>query len=297
MRVSVLVYVFYAALLGSVCAAAQNGPLSLDRFGQHQKLYMLDESGKIVVSEQRQIDAPTRVLTRVPPNLKALDILSTKLWINQELVFVTAYGLTTEDSRPRLIQYSATGELQCEWILPEVSAGLDVDRDNHVVYLSGSSTGTIYGLKLLKDTCYGSQQLKPVTQIKAARRLGPIVIDPTRRLAFVADILKGAVFRLDLDRGGALEIVDSLGQPAALLYNDSQNLMYLADAAGRRIFRIDVDRLPVPRPILISKDPALQEPSSLAFAADGKLLVGDRRAKVIFTLNLSGQIQSQFTTP
>src|SRR6266849_4392097 len=45
MRVSRLKYALYVTLLGSLCAVAQNGPLSLDRFSQRQRLYMLDESG------------------------------------------------------------------------------------------------------------------------------------------------------------------------------------------------------------------------------------------------------------
>jgi DNA-binding beta-propeller fold protein YncE len=292
-----LKYPLHVTLLVSLCAAAQTGPLSLDRFSQRQRLYMLDESGRIVVSERPQIDAPKRVLTRVPSSLKALDILSTKLWEDREMVFVTAYGLTADDARSRLIQYSATGEQQCEWILPEVSAGLDVDPDKHIVYLSGSSTGTVYALKLLSNTCYGSNQLKPVIQVKEARRLGPVVVDQERQLAFVADVLKGSVYKLDLARGGSLEVVKSLGQPVALLYDNDENLMYVADAAGRRIWRVNVDRFPGRPPVVFSRDPALQEPSSLAFASDGKLLIGDRRAKVIFALNRSGQVVSQFSVP
>jgi hypothetical protein len=297
MQVSRLKYALYVTLVAGGSVAAQTGPISLDRSSQKQPLYVLDEGGRILVADRHQVDAPTQLVMRVPSSLKAVDILSTKLWNDRESIFVTAYGLTRDDSRARVIQYSSAGELQCEWILPEVSAGLDVDPKNHVVYLSGSATGTVFGLKLLKDACYGSNQLNRVLQIKGAQRLGPIVVDPERQLAFVADVLKGSIYQLDLSRGGAVEIVHSLGQPVALLYNDPQNEMFLADAAGRRIWRINVNRIPVPTPSLVSRDPALEEPSSLAFASDGRLLVGDRRVKVIFTLDNSGQVLSRFPMP
>jgi hypothetical protein len=139
-------------LVLSVCAGAQTGPLSLDRLSRQKPLYMLDESGRILVAERTQIDAPTRILVRMPSTIKGLDILATKLWDDdRELLFVTAYGLTEDDSRSRIIEYLAAGQeqegkKQCEWILPEISAGLDVDAKNRVVYLSGSSTGTVYKL-------------------------------------------------------------------------------------------------------------------------------------------------------
>ena len=284
--------VHYAAL-------SQTGPVSLDRFDLKQRLYLLDEGGRILVSDNRQPDKPAKTLVTVPSNLKALDILTTKLWGDRELLFVTAYGLTSGDSRPRLMQYSGAGERQCEWILPEISAGLDVDTGRHVVYLAGNMTGTVYSLALLKDTCYGPRQLNPVLKIAGGGRLGPLVVDSRRRLAFVGDGLRGSIYRIILDRGEHAEIAGSLGQPVALLFDDSTGHLYAADSTGRRIWLIDVNRatIPTPTPRVLSRDPAFQEPACLTFASNGGLVVGDRRAKRIFLMDLAGHITQQVAMP
>jgi hypothetical protein len=294
---SITLYSLALTLLVVFEAVAQTAPISLDRFSQRQRLYMLDESGRILVSDQAEIDVPIRVLARVPSTLKALDILSAKLWGDREMAFVTAYGLTVSDSRSRLIQYSAIGEQQCEWMLPEVSSGLDVDTDKHIIYLSGSVSGTVYRLRLIKDKCYESNQLNVVMQIKGARRLGPIVVDSEDQVAFVADVLNGSLYRLDLARQASVEFVRSLGQPVALLYDGHQVRIYSADSAGRRIWRIEVAQFPAATPVVISRDPALQEPSSLAFSSGGQLLVGDRKAKAIFTIDWAGKVVNQHPIP
>jgi hypothetical protein len=293
--ISLLTRVLCIVVLLQLPVDGQTGPISMDRFGEDRALYMLDESGRIFVSEASQINLPIRFLARVPSSLKALDILSAKIWVNRELIFVTAYGLM-EDSRPRLIQYSVTGQQQCEWILPEISTGLDIDSDNHTIYLAGSISNTVYGLKLLKDTCYGTNQLKPVIQVKNARRLGPLVIDSKNHICFVADILKGSLYKLDLNHGGYIEIVRALGQPIALLYDGINSRVYAADAAGRRIWRIEVHSLPT-IPDIISRDAILEEPSSLAFTQGGRILVGDRRAKSFFFLNDAGRVVSRVAVP
>ena len=133
MQTSRTKYLLIAPVVVQFCLLAQTGPVAVDRFSTTGRLYVLDESGRIIVSpEQRR---GSGVLARVPPALKALDILSTRLWEDREMLFVTAYGLTPEDSRSRIIQYSPAGQVQCEWILPEVSAGLDVNTNNQVIYL------------------------------------------------------------------------------------------------------------------------------------------------------------------
>ena len=297
MRLSWLKRLVVVALLMAFNAVAQLGPISLDRYSGRQPLRVLDDSGRILVATGREPDNPSQLFVQVPPNYKALDIVTAKLWGNREMMFVTAYGLTAQDSRARIIQYSGKGDRECEWMLPEVSSGLDVDPQTHIVYLSGSSTNTVYTLRLLQDGCYGSRQLNPFYQIKEARRLGPIVIASERKLAFVADVLGGTIYRLDLARGGAIAIARSLGQPVALLLNDFQNETFVADSAGRRVWRINVNTFPGPSPQVISRDPAFEEPYCLAFSGDHRLLVGDRRAKAIFTLNDSGKVASRFLLP
>ncbi len=280
-----------APLVLQFCLVAQTGPVAVDRFGTTGRLYVLDEGGRIIVSSEQR--GGSRVLARVPAALKALDILSTRLWEDREMLFVTAYGLTSEDSRSRIIQYSPAGQVQCEWILPEVSAGLDVNTNNHVIYLSGASTATLYSLQLLRDTCYGRGQLRPVLRVRNARRLGPLVVDSQRNLAFVADMLRGTIFRVDLFQRQSVEAVGLPGQPVALLYEGLQHRLYVADGAGRKIWRVNVSAMPVPAPDVVSMDAAFQEPNSLTFAPDGKLLVGDLRAGRIFVVDWSGAVVGQ----
>ena len=290
--------VWVVLLLVAPCSmAGQAGPLALDRFSTKQPLYLLDESGRIFVSDAKQLDRPARNWATVPSVLKAVDLLATRLWGDREQVFVTAYGLIQADPRPRVIQYSRNGERQCEWLLPEISAGLDVDTERHALYLSGSATGTVYRLNLLRDNCYGPKQLNPVLKIDGVGRLGPLAVDSKRRYAFVADSLKGSIYQIGLEQGDYKQVARSLGQPVALLYDDILGRLYAVDSAGRRVWLIDVNRYPAPSPVVVSRDLAFQDPSSITAASNGGLLVGDRTAKVVFLVDLGGRVATRFPMP
>ena len=281
-RLRLTVVIAAPLLLGAAIAVAPTAPISLDRLGLEHPAFLLDGGGRIVVAE-RDPDFPTRVLATVPAEFKGLDLLTAEAWGIRRL-FVSAYGLTSQDSRARLFQYSESGKRQCEWIVPDISAGIDIDINERAVYLAGASNGIVYRLRLGRDGC-SDDKPAAVFQIRQATRLGPLIVDSNARALYVAD-LRGALYRIDLRRGAVVEVAASLGQPVALAYDRKSALLYVADSAGRRIWRIDVKQANA-QPAVLSRDPAFQEPSSLTFASDGNLLIGDRRAAQIFVITKS----------
>lgn len=266
-------------------------PIGMDRSESKQTLYVLDEDGIVWTYTKSQLDGASTVFVKVRPELKALNVRITKIW-DRETVFVTGYGITTSDPRPRILQYSSTGQKLCEWILPEISTGVDVDTEKRVVYLSGASTGTLYSLKLLSDTCYGPNQLNIAMIIKGASRLGPLVVDSARRVGFVSDVLRGSLYQFLIDHGYGKEVLQGLGQPVALAFSHLKEGVFVADSGGRRIWRVSLQSQ-IPSKFLYFSDSVLDDPSSLVLSSDGRLIVGDRGTNSLLVVKFPGKLDGR----
>jgi hypothetical protein len=276
----------------STLGGAQLGPIAMDRYGLQAPLYVLDSYGRIFVSSPSTGDQPTRLFLQLPQYLRGVDIVSTHIWSERESIYIASYPLSTVKTGAIFTEYSTEGEKRCEWYLPSISSGFDVDVRSHSIFASGSQDGMIYRIELPRSGCPSQNAVQAYMKLPTGKRLGAITIDQDQERLFVADLLDGSVYTIDIAKAAVLSQTHGFGQPTALLYGKAKAL-FVADIAGRTVWRLDSSANGSTQPVMFSHGEDFIEPTCLVFDSHGNLVVGDRALNVLFTVGSNGIILSK----
>lgn len=252
-------------------------------------LFVLDASGKVLrlkVTAQGLTSAGDFPLS---PPLSPTD-LALAVSVEQPVVLVTS-----DNQRSGfLTQYSLEGKVQKTWVFPRLVLGLDVDRNSKIAYVTSFDVPQIYSVSL-QQTPRTKEGHDPefVTEVLGARRLGPLTVDSRRGRLYLGDIEAGQIFQFDMKTGKSTVIARDLASPQALLVSADGSRLYIADASRRKVYGLDL-KTPGSTPKVFSSLRQFRSPAGLAMLEDGRLVVADEQAGVLFVLSQQGTIQSVF---
>lgn len=186
---------------------------------------------------------------------------------------------------------SVRGELLSTWPVPMNNPapfeGLAIDAINQILYLAGSNQ--IYRIKLDQPKETYVEQLMEVRSSESSISLGPMAIDASDRKLFVADLLRGHIYSIDLDarRSTRITITSSLNDVRALVLDPVAKRLYVV--LPRRVVSVELNSSPVRSSIFI-QDSRFRGLSALTISLDGRIWLADAEAKAIHLVSPSGHI-------
>lgn len=265
-------------------------PIALDKIDGGD-LFALDASGAVLrlkaSGQTLAASGSFRLSTLV--SSAPTDLVSAKLF-GQPTLLVT----TNNQKSGFLSQYSVDGALQNTWTFRGLVVGLDVDYNSHIVYVAAYNTPEIYGVNLQASNAQAQQQrLGPVFvgSVLGARHLGPLAVDLTRSCLYLGDVETGQVFQFDIKTHKSRVIARHLSSPQALLLSSDSSSLYIADALGRKVYILDLTQANA-TPKIFSALAQFRSPTGLAKLEDGRVVVADDQAGMIFILSQKGTVQS-----
>ena len=118
--------------------------------------------------------------------------------------------------------------------------------------------------------------------------------DTSHRRLFAAQGASGTLWqvRTDTDSPRLQFVAESLGYPLTLEYGNVQQRLYVADAQGKRIWVLDCGE-PCGDPQVFLDSEALEAPSTMAVAPDGKLWLGDLQGQTLLTIAPDGTVTNR----
>ncbi len=204
-------------------------------------------------------------------------------------------------------RYAPDGSLMKRWWLWHTCGGLDFNPDDHTLYAATTDTNELYRL----DVRSGGDP-KSVAELPKTGKVGPIAVDSAHKLIYTSDISEGIVYEYDLVKRSSRIVASNLGSPVALYFDAGSNLLYVADATGKRVFSVPSNlrsqmrqganqppKMATSRPAragirVIIQDNGLSSPSGVVRGANGDLLISDYGANRIFVLSATGQIKMRY---
>jgi DNA-binding beta-propeller fold protein YncE len=259
-------------------------PISLDKI-DNGDLFALDATGTVIrlaVSDKKLTITGAFELSAIA---YPTDLVSAKLFDQPTLL------ISSNNQKAGFVsQYSLAGRLEHFWAFRNSVSGLDVDYNSHIVYVASSETSEIFQIKL-----ESSRQIGPsfMGAVLGSRQLGPLVFDVAKNRLFVGDIATGQIFEFDLKTRKSRVFARDLGSPQALLVSSGSDFLYVADASRRKIYAFDLKQGNT-SPKVFSALPEFRSPSGLARLEDGRLIVSDDAAGVLFVLSKTGTLQFAF---
>lgn len=200
-------------------------------------------------------------------------------------VFITVWQRGRLNFQSTLLRLTETGDVTRRWELgPSTYIGVAFNPKSKTLFLVNSTKGEIRSLALNQ----ASDSAKYFHRVSGAEALGPLAIDARRQRLFVGDAVKGMVFEVDLATKRTRVLVRSLGEPAALLYDERADKLYIADAGRKRV----VVGTPIPDaafvPLVTTQ--TFVEPRGLAQDRVRNLWVADAGANKVFLLSPAGRV-------
>ena len=118
--------------------------------------------------------------------------------------------------------------------------------------------------------------------------------DTSHRRLFAAQGASGTLWqvRTDTDSPRLQFVAENLGYPLTLEYGNVQQRLYVADAQGKRIWVLDCGE-PCGDPQVFLESEALEAPSTMAVAPDGKLWLGDLQGQTLLTIAPDGTVTNR----
>jgi 6-phosphogluconolactonase (cycloisomerase 2 family) len=267
-----------SAILLTASASFAAKPVAMD-WHNGGSLYVLSKSGEVGVYD---VERRHRLRTfSIESKIQAADIVSARIF-NAETVFVSGfYG-----RQGVILQYSPEGKLLNRFTMPDLTVGLDVDPDAHVLYVACPNSRTIYSIDL------AAQGPRPqlLAFIGLARTLGPVTFDAPRKQLIVGDPQSGSLFAIDCRRKSIARLTNGLGGPVALAFDKSYSSLYVADYIGGKIHVIKF-----PPPIRSAKAVAtsLHDLSAIAPSpADDNVFIADEERGVFLLSTRTGEKSS-----
>jgi DNA-binding beta-propeller fold protein YncE len=189
--------------------------------------------------------------------------------------------------RGKLVQYSAQGEGIRTWDLPTQGLfSIAVDPPDQMVYLGNAMTSEIFTINLQDPR---NSTPRYLLEVYGTSSIGALALDTEHKRLFVADVVAGKLFVVDLVRRKTRVLAASLGEPSALAFDAAEQKLYIADAGRRRVWVLRPSASSQ-KPTVFSAPPEFSEPRGLTLDANHTVWVADYRARAIFALSPSGKV-------
>jgi hypothetical protein len=274
-------------LLTIILGAAQGQrmrPIAMDKI-ESGDLYVLGLSGHLY-RLRTQIGGMS-LITQVdlPGAVYPVDLTSAKL-NNQAALFVSY----NNEQFGAVSRYSIDGKIEHTWFLRSGVAGVDIDYVTQTLYVASSDSGEISSINLKNNDAP-----KYIASILDARKLGPLVLHVPKRLLFAADIETGNIYEANLATKKTRLFAPRMGLPQAMLVLEDQNILLVADSAGRRIYSIRLNE-PTTHATVWAALPDFRSPSGLARLATDQIAVSDDSTGKLFALSMDGRLLYSYPT-
>lgn len=276
-------FILAALFIASVqLLSAQNQglgrPVAIDKLPSGS-LYTLGAQGVVhAVDFQNGKPAITGTF-RLPSGWAGSDIVSAQVGGRSVLFLSVNYGLNGQ-----VDMCSPTGEIIQFWSLRSGVSGMDYDPATSTLFVASGRTPEIYRISIAK----GSQP-QFVAEASGSQRLGPILYDARENALLVADLVMGAIYKVDLSHPKSFLLFSGLTSPQALKLSADGSTLFVADAGARDVVTYSIAQPRAPSRIF-AKIPQFRSPSGLAWVGD-RLAVSDDGARKLFFLSKSGSLE------
>lgn len=220
-----------------------------------------------------------------------VDLSVCRLETGEEAIFILFQVREESGEEFNIVrQYTAEGRLVREvgFLTVGYLSAIAVDPTHRRMWLVNGSTGEIQSVLF--------DELEPIgTRLTRLVRLGDVGIlevlayDAATDRLFVADSIKGKLYAVSPKSPEPAEVGADLGEPQALAIDDERRLLYLVDAAGRRIWRLDLSNANAELELYL-KAREFRSPVGLAVASDGIVWIADPKANRLFAIGPDGSI-------
>jgi sugar lactone lactonase YvrE len=253
-------------------------PVAIDKLPSGS-LYVLGAQGVV-----HAVDFPNGkpVLTgafRLPSGWAGSDIASAQVDGRNVLFLSVNYGLTGQ-----ICMYSPTGNLIRSWTLRSGVSGIDYDAASSTLFVASGRTPEIFRITM----AMGSQP-QFIAEVSGSQRLGPILYDSRENALLVADLVMGAIYKVDISHPKSFLLFSGLTSPQALKLSPDGTTLFVADAGARDVVTYSIAQ-PRAAPRIFARIPRFRSPSGLAWA-DDRLAVSDDGARKLFILSKSGSLE------
>ncbi|HKR67096.1 MAG TPA: hypothetical protein VJZ00_25445 [Thermoanaerobaculia bacterium] len=195
--------------------------------------------------------------------------------------FIALVGsLRAGDPNARVERWGDNGRRIGSWPIGgygTAPTGLTFDVANQIVYCADGRSGDVFRLDL-RSARPAFARLFRIPNVGA---VGPLVVDAARKRLIVADVQKGRILSVPIDKPVVEVLVDTgtVAAPSAMTL-DGNGRLFVTDSAKARVWMGDV-RSPKVTLRLFAQNSTFKEPVGVAVARDGTTWIADRGARML----------------
>ena len=153
-------------------------------------------------------------------------------------------------------------------------------------YVAISDSNEIYRVDLK------GADVKFVTRIEDATKLGPVAFDEGRQEIYIADVASGRIYEYSIASKNSKVLVTGLSAPTALAFDPGANRLFIADPGRGGIFTVDTRSN---KPVASEFAPgSLKSPYGTTLIANGRVAVADHGANSAVVFSTKGELLFRF---
>lgn len=276
------------------CAVGQVriSPVSMARLAGGKDLYVLSETGELHRCLKVSGYGTCVPVARLSVRQFAVEMRATV--VNGRKVLVVLSHTQSKASPGVLTVLGEKGETLAQIELPVRCSGMSVPEAGQDVYLTAGGT-TVLKYRLpqkLEWQMKAAPQAVAKVVLRQGGQLGPVVSSGDGQL-LAADWVNGDLYRVDPSVGAVSLVGRGLGQVVALGVDGAKRMVYVVDAASRRLVGVPYTR--VGGHMLLGAVQTVRgrfglvEPTSVVAESFDDLVVGDKGAGRIVVMGAGGR--------
>lgn len=256
-------------------------PVMMDSNGPGSEVFVLDAAGRLHELRLTQNNLEQYRSVALPNEFVPADMTYVSSG-GQESLLIAG----TESGLGVVVNYSLDGRALKTWNFRNICSGIDFAPKSHSAYVATSDSKEIYQLDL------NVADIKFVTRIEDASKLGPLAYDEGGRRIYVADVASGRIYEYSAATKKSRVMVTGFSAPTAIAFDSETSRLFIADPGRRGIFTVDTRSS---GPVAVEVAPnLLKAPYGLTLISENRLAVADYGANAVLVFSLKGELLFRF---
>ena len=198
------------------------------------------------------------------------------------------YVLLAQETTGMLLCYANRQFTAPSYVAKTLLTGIAPDAQGQRLFLSGGLTNQIFEFDWSDPH---PNPTKVFVTVHGSQYLGPLAYDADRHVLYATDQRIGAIFAINTDSKSVSRVTQITGQVSALAFDSVHRTLYAAEAVGRKVWALAVDK-PNAKPLVFAGSGDFRQPSAIAIDTNGTLWMGDSESQTIYRLAPNGTATS-----